>query len=88
MSKTSTPAPALILETPRLLLRPFRDSDLAPFVAYRSDPTVAKYQSWDAPYTPAQAKEFIEELQQVRPATPGEWYQIAIEAESNRRNDR
>jgi len=33
--------------TERLSLRPFRVDDLAAFVAYRSDPEVARYQSWD-----------------------------------------
>ena len=33
-------------ETPRLLLRPFQDSDLETFVAYRSDPGVPRYQGW------------------------------------------
>lgn len=49
----------LILETPRLILRPFQDSDLEPFVAYRSDPEVARYQGWEAPYSVESAMEFI-----------------------------
>ncbi len=32
-----------ILETPRLLLRPWRDEDLAPFAALNADPTVTRY---------------------------------------------
>jgi RimJ/RimL family protein N-acetyltransferase len=31
-------------------LRRFHPGDLTEFVAYRSDPEVARYQSWDAPY--------------------------------------
>jgi RimJ/RimL family protein N-acetyltransferase len=69
----------LRLEAKRLLLRSFQDSDLDPFVAYRSDPTVARYQSWDTPYTPAQARAFIDEMKRKQPATQGEWYQLAIE---------
>ena len=34
--------------TERLRLRPFQVDDLEAFVAYRSDPDVARYQSWDA----------------------------------------
>ncbi|QSJ15109.1 GNAT family N-acetyltransferase [Nostoc sp. UHCC 0702] len=67
------------LETPRLVLRAFQDSDLAAFVAYRCDPEVAKYQSWDAPYPEAEAKNFIEAMKQAKPGTLGEWYQLAIE---------
>jgi aminoglycoside 6'-N-acetyltransferase len=68
----------LRLETDRLILRSFQDEDLQPFVAYRSDPEVARYQGWEAPYSPAKAAKFIEELKQTRPGQPGEWCQIAI----------
>ncbi len=67
------------LETPRLFLRSFRKTDVPAFAAYRSDPQVARYQSWDVPYTQAQATAFLAELYDARPATPGAWYQIAIE---------
>ncbi len=33
----------LPFETNRLILRAFQDSDLEPFMAYRSDPDVARY---------------------------------------------
>jgi RimJ/RimL family protein N-acetyltransferase len=69
----------LTLETPRLLLRPFQDSDLEPFAAYRSDPEVARYQGWDAPYSLDQAAEFIAGMKRAQPATGSEWYQFAIE---------
>jgi aminoglycoside 6'-N-acetyltransferase len=69
---------AFHLETDRLILRAFQDDDLYSFVAYRSDPAVAHYQSWEAPYSPVQAAEFIEELKGVQPGQPGEWYQVAI----------
>lgn len=69
---------SLPLETDRLVLRAFQDDDLDPFVAYRSDPDIARFQSWEAPYSPAQAAAFIEELKQAQPGQPGEWYQIAI----------
>jgi len=73
------------LDTERLRLRSFQDSDLDAFVAYRSDPDIARYQGWDAPYPVAQAREFIAKLTSLQPATPGEWYQIAIELKSNGR---
>ena len=69
----------LILETPRLILRPFQDSDLEPFVAYRSDPEVARYQGWDAPYSLDKAIEFIAEMKLAQPAIQDRWYQLAIE---------
>ena len=42
------------LTTQRLVLRRFRPEDLDAFVAYRSDPETARYQSWEAPYRPTQ----------------------------------
>jgi RimJ/RimL family protein N-acetyltransferase len=44
------------LTTQRLVLRRFRPEDLDAFVAYRSDPETARYQSWEAPYRPSQAR--------------------------------
>jgi RimJ/RimL family protein N-acetyltransferase len=41
------------LTTERLVLRRFRSEDLDSFVAYRSDPETARYQSWDTPYRPS-----------------------------------
>lgn len=74
---------ALALETNRLLLRSFRENDLDAFVTYRSDPAVAKYQGWDAPYDQPTAAAFVREMAQKQPAIPGEWYQVAIELKSN-----
>jgi RimJ/RimL family protein N-acetyltransferase len=72
-------SPMLILDTKRLLLRPLRDADVEPFAAYRSDPEVARYQGWDAPYSMEQAAAFIDEMKHKQPAVRGEWYQLAIE---------
>jgi RimJ/RimL family protein N-acetyltransferase len=55
------------LTTQRLVLRRFRPEDLDAFVAYRSDPETARYQSWEAPYRPRQARQF---LQSWRPSIP------------------
>ncbi len=72
----------LILETPRLILRPFQDSDLESFAAYRADPEVARYQGWDMPYSVDRAAEFIAEMKAKQPATGNEWYQFAVERNS------
>jgi len=69
----------MILETQRLILRPFQKSDVTSFVAYRSDPEVARYQGWDAPYPVERAVAFIEKMQQSAPGTEGNWYQFAVE---------
>jgi len=38
------------LRSERLELQRFRPDDLAAFVAYRSDPAVARYQGWAMPF--------------------------------------
>ncbi len=63
--------------TPRLCLRPFRAEDLAAFVAYRSHPDVARYQSWDSSYSMGDAEEFLASQQGVELGTPGAWLQLA-----------
>jgi RimJ/RimL family protein N-acetyltransferase len=72
----------VILETPRLNLRSFEDRDIVPFAEYRSDPQVAKYQGWEAPFSLAQASEFVEEMKNRTPGEPGMWLQLAIEHKS------
>jgi aminoglycoside 6'-N-acetyltransferase len=74
---------SLILETKRLILRPFQASDCDPFVTYRNDPLVAQYQGWDTPYSLAQASQFVEAMGQSRPGVPGEWYQFALELKAS-----
>ena len=66
------------LETERLILRRFADSDLAPFLAYRNDPEVARYQAWES-CTESAAAAMIEELKVLQPGSPGEWFQFATE---------
>ena len=67
------------LKTDRLILRPFRATDLTTFAEYRSDPEVARFQSWDTPYTIEQANAFFEQMRLAKPGIAGEWYQFAIE---------
>jgi RimJ/RimL family protein N-acetyltransferase len=66
------------LSTPRLLIRPFRETDLEPFLAYRNDPLVAEYQGWDVPYARERAQDFIHEMK-TKQFIAGEWLQLAVE---------
>lgn len=70
------------LMSDRLVLRRFSPTDLPAFVAYRSNPDVARYQGWEAPYPVADAERMIEALRREHPDTPGEWYQYAVELRS------
>jgi len=68
----------VFFETARLRVRGMVPSDAEAFVAYRSDPDVARYQSWED-YTLEQGRALIEQMQGLRPGIPGEWFQLAIE---------
>lgn len=67
----------MIFETARLIARRFGPRDLAPFVAMRDDPEVARYQSWER-YTLEDGRRFIADLAAMNPGDPG-WFQFALE---------
>jgi RimJ/RimL family protein N-acetyltransferase len=66
------------LPLPRCTLRAFCEDDLAAFAAYRSDPRVARYQSWSPPFTLEDARAFLEKLRATPFGAPGTWQQIAV----------
>jgi hypothetical protein len=47
-------------------------------LAYRNDPEVARYQSWES-CSELEALDFIREMRSSEPGTPGEWFQFAVE---------
>lgn len=67
------------IDTPRLLLRSFRASDLASFMAYRNDPEVARYQGWSVPYSEQDASHFVAAMRAFEQPEAGEHVQMAIE---------
>ncbi len=68
----------VMIETTRLRLRHFMDADLSTFMAYRNDPEVARYQSWEG-ISEQEARDFIHEQKDVQPGLRGHGMQIAIE---------
>ena len=52
----------MLLTTERLVLRRFRPSDADTLAAYRNLPEVARYQSWQAPYSVEKARYAIETM--------------------------
>jgi RimJ/RimL family protein N-acetyltransferase len=66
------------IESPRLILRRFRESDLEPFLVYLNDPQVALYQSWES-YTEEGAREVIAKQQDLVPGIHGQWFTFALE---------
>jgi RimJ/RimL family protein N-acetyltransferase len=65
------------LDTPRLRLRRLSVSDIAAFLAYRNEPMVARYQSWDTVST-AEATDMVNEQAGLEPGSPGTWFQFAV----------
>lgn len=77
LSPMSADHPFVELRTPRLVLRRFRPADALPFRAYRSDPQVARFQSWDPAYSLQDAEAFVGAVASASPGSPGEWFQFA-----------
>ena len=68
----------MLMQTPRLLIRNFKETDLASFVAYRNDTEVAKYQSWKVPYTLEMGSRFIQQMKDMNAPKQGSWMQVAL----------
>jgi RimJ/RimL family protein N-acetyltransferase len=66
------------IESERLLLRRFDDSDLLPFLAYLNDPLVARYQTWES-YSEQQARHVIAGQKNLIPGLRGGWFTFALE---------
>jgi RimJ/RimL family protein N-acetyltransferase len=65
------------METARLRLRRFAETDIPTFLAYRNDPEVARYQSWEG-LTEDWARAFLAAQLAIQPGTPGNGFQFAI----------
>jgi aminoglycoside 6'-N-acetyltransferase len=71
------------LQTERLILRNFRDSDLEPFLAYRNDPEVYRYQGWRVPFEHTMGVLFLDEMKSMVPGQAGPWFQVALELKNS-----
>jgi RimJ/RimL family protein N-acetyltransferase len=63
--------------TERLVLRLLAHEDVPAFAAYRRDPDVARYQSWDTSYTTADGERLVASQHGVDFGEPGPWVQVA-----------
>jgi len=68
----------MYLQTARLIVRNFVDSDLESFLVYHNDPEVAKYQGWGIPYPREDARAFISSMKEKTAPKQGGWLQLAI----------
>lgn len=66
-----------VVHTPRLCLRPLRAEDEPPMVAYRSDPEVVRFQSWEVD-SAREVAGLIRCMAEREPDSPGQWYQLGI----------
>ena len=73
----------MLIATERLVLRRFRPADAEPLAAYRSEPAVARYQSWDAPFPLLRAETAVANFIASDPDKAG-WFQYAIERTADR----
>jgi RimJ/RimL family protein N-acetyltransferase len=73
----------MLITTERLILRRFRKADAPVLAEYRSDPEVARYQSWDAPFPLLRAETAVANFIASDPDKAG-WFQYAIERVADR----
>jgi RimJ/RimL family protein N-acetyltransferase len=66
------------LRTQRLLLRPMRTEDAASIATRRSDPEVARYQSWTTPYPLERAQALVADIVAMDGPTDGEWWMLTV----------
>lgn len=81
MTPHSTPGEAPLIATTRLTLRRFRSADVPALQRYRSDPDVARYQSWTTPVTTEDAATLVRTFAVGDPARSG-WFQYAVELDA------
>lgn len=74
---------SLRLKTPRLLLEPLAETDVPDFVAYRQDPDVARWQSWDVDYSQADGAALVASQPTGDLPGPGDWLQLAVRDRSS-----
>jgi RimJ/RimL family protein N-acetyltransferase len=73
----------MLIPTERLVLRRFRTADAQTLADYRSDPEVARYQSWDAPFPLLRAQTAVANFMASDPGKAG-WFQYAVERAEDR----
>lgn len=73
------------ISTERLKIRRFDENDLAALLAHRNDSELAKYASWDLPFTPTNAIALINQNQFLHPDSPGKNVSLGIELQASRK---
>jgi len=79
MDQVSLPDAIPATEHAAYALRRLRESDLPRMVEYRSNPDVARYQSWEPAWDLAAARKLFEADRATTHCVPGEWVQLIVE---------
>ena len=66
------------LTTTRLTIAPLDATDIPVFVAYRGDPDIAKWQSWETSYSEVDAQNLVDGQAGWELPPAGEWMQLAV----------
>jgi RimJ/RimL family protein N-acetyltransferase len=73
------------LVTERLRIEPLAEPDIEAFTAYRRDPAIARYQTWETSYSPADAARLIAAQPVTELPAGGDWLQLALHAAADGR---
>ena len=68
------------LTTQRLRIEPLAEADIDAFAAYRRDPAIARYQSWETSYSAADAARLVAGQPTTELPAAGDWLQLALHA--------
>jgi RimJ/RimL family protein N-acetyltransferase len=68
------------LTTERLRIEPLAEADIEAFAAYRRDPAIARYQSWETTYSTADAARLVAGQPTTALPAAGDWLQLALRA--------
>lgn len=69
----------MLIQTERMFIRSFKDSDIESFLVYRNIPEVALYQGWDLPFSREAAVQLVNEVKEIEIPRVGRWLQLALE---------
>lgn len=69
----------LPIESDRLIIRSFRESDAVAFHGWRNDADVARYTLWDYPYDMERARAYCAKMAAATPFEEGQSYRLIIE---------
>ncbi len=67
-------ANSIFTRTNRVVIRQFDQQDIEAFYQYRSNPSIATFQSWEN-YTHEDAESFVQHQMTQQPNQPGTWFQ-------------